>query len=71
MKTKSSYLTCPTCGKKFTINPVPKSMPFCCDRCQLIDLGRWVEEEIGLPYEPTDGGPDMEERSNMREIRFD
>lgn len=28
--------------------------PFCCERCKLIDLGRWMDEEIGLPHE---GGP--------------
>ena len=26
--------------------------PFCSQRCRLIDLGRWLDEEIGLPHEP-------------------
>jgi endogenous inhibitor of DNA gyrase (YacG/DUF329 family) len=26
-------------------------MPFCSQRCQQIDLGRWFNEEIGLPVE--------------------
>jgi len=71
MKKKTSFLTCPTCLKKFAVDPLPKSMPFCCERCRLIDLGKWVQEDIGLPYEPTDGGPEMDERPNLREIRFD
>ena len=25
--------------------------PFCCERCRLIDLGRWLDEDIGLPHE--------------------
>ena len=42
---------CPTCGEMFDplITPV---MPFCSERCQQIDLGRWFDEEIGLPVEP-------------------
>ena len=27
-------------------------MPFCCDRCRLIDLGRWLDEKQRLPFEP-------------------
>jgi len=27
-------------------------MPFCSERCRLIDLGRWLDEKYGLPYEP-------------------
>ena len=26
-------------------------MPFCCERCRYIDLGRWLDEEHGLPVE--------------------
>jgi endogenous inhibitor of DNA gyrase (YacG/DUF329 family) len=29
-------------------------MPFCSERCRLIDLGRWLDEEQGLPIEPED-----------------
>jgi endogenous inhibitor of DNA gyrase (YacG/DUF329 family) len=28
------------------------AMPFCSERCRLIDLGRWLEEKQGLPVEP-------------------
>jgi len=44
-------LTCSTCGQTFMVDqsPVP---PFCSVRCQQIDLGRWFNEEIGLPVEP-------------------
>ncbi len=30
------------------------SPPFCSSRCKLIDLGRWLDEDIALPHE---GGP--------------
>ena len=28
--------------------------PFCSERCRLIDLGRWLDEEVSVPHE---GGP--------------
>lgn len=27
-------------------------MPFCSRRCRMIDLGRWLDEAYGLPYDP-------------------
>jgi endogenous inhibitor of DNA gyrase (YacG/DUF329 family) len=36
--------------------------PFCSQRCQLIDLGRWLDEEIGLPHEGDPGDTPVEER---------
>lgn len=35
-------------------------MPFCSKRCQLIDLGRWMNEEIGLPHEGNPGDTPVE-----------
>ena len=26
-------------------------MPFCSNRCRLIDLNRWLDEEFGAPIE--------------------
>ena len=42
-------------------------MPFCCERCRLIDLGRWLDEKQGLPIEPdereeAEGGGAMDRR---------
>jgi len=48
-----STLTCSTCGRKFLLDET-ETPPFCSERCKLVDLGRWMEEEIGLPHE---GGP--------------
>lgn len=27
-------------------------MPFCSERCRLLDLGRWLGEQYGVPCEP-------------------
>lgn len=35
-------------------------MPFCSVRCQQIDLGGWLNEEIGLPIEPDEGADGAE-----------
>lgn len=42
--------SCVTCGTHFDMQSTP-APPFCSHRCQLIDLGRWMNEEISLPFE--------------------
>lgn len=46
-------LHCPTCGQEFDSEQTP-AMPFCSERCRLIDLGRWLDERYGLPIESDD-----------------
>ncbi len=29
------------------------AMPFCSERCRRIDLGRWLNEDIRMPVEPS------------------
>lgn len=42
---------CPVCGKSFDPEGSP-ALPFCSDRCHGLDLGRWLDEKYGMPYEP-------------------
>ena len=45
-------MRCPTC--KLEHKPVTLSLgPFCSSRCQLIDLGQWLNEEYRLPDSTT------------------
>jgi endogenous inhibitor of DNA gyrase (YacG/DUF329 family) len=44
-------MKCPTCGKPIEWKENP-FRPFCSERCQLVDLGRWVEGEYRVPGEP-------------------
>ncbi|MCB0421241.1 MAG: DNA gyrase inhibitor YacG [Bdellovibrionales bacterium] len=44
-------ISCPKCGKKTHFTPKNPYRPFCSERCQLIDLGAWVEEEYRIPTE--------------------
>ncbi len=45
-----SPLICGVCGRHFFLDETD-SPPFCSERCKLIDLGRWLDEEIGVPHE--------------------
>ncbi|MGD9721100.1 MAG: DNA gyrase inhibitor YacG [Pirellulales bacterium] len=44
-----ALVTCPTCHAIFD-STTSKTMPFCSQRCRQIDLGRWLNEEIALPF---------------------
>jgi endogenous inhibitor of DNA gyrase (YacG/DUF329 family) len=43
-------LRCPICEKTFAADQ-SQWLPFCSERCKQIDLGRWLDERYGLPYE--------------------
>jgi uncharacterized protein len=55
---------CPICQRPMPGQPSEwPQYPFCSRRCRLIDLGRWLKEEYGLPKEeealpPEDGNTD-------------
>lgn len=38
---------CPTCKK--SVDYGTKWFPFCSDRCRLIDIGRWHDEDYRIP----------------------
>jgi len=47
-------MKCSTCGRKFFLQQSP-TPPFCSQRCQMIDLGHWLDESIGVPFEGDSG----------------
>ena len=47
-------VNCPTCGKTVVWGEVSPFRPFCCKRCQLIDLGEWAAEEKAIPSDTAD-----------------
>jgi endogenous inhibitor of DNA gyrase (YacG/DUF329 family) len=59
-RAEAPKFSCPTCGKRFSPEQSPV-MPFCSRRCQQIDLGRWFNEEIGLPVEGSDPDEEVDE----------
>jgi uncharacterized protein len=47
-------MRCSICQVEFRPEESP-ARPFCGERCRLIDLGRWLDEDYGLPIEREDG----------------
>jgi endogenous inhibitor of DNA gyrase (YacG/DUF329 family) len=39
---------CPVCDAHVDLETTP-TVPFCSDRCRLIDLGRWLDEAYAVP----------------------
>ena len=52
MSSKSSKMKirCPQCSNRFE-RIQSTAMPFCSEYCRQIDLGNWLDESYGLPYE--------------------
>ena len=42
---------CPRCGKDAVFSAENKFRPFCSERCSLIDLGQWANEDFRVPSE--------------------
>jgi endogenous inhibitor of DNA gyrase (YacG/DUF329 family) len=40
---------CPTCNKSVKWAPSNPDRPFCSERCKLIDLGAWADEQHTIP----------------------
>jgi len=41
---------CPTCNKPVQrAVAAPDPFPFCSTRCQMVDLGRWLDEDYRIP----------------------
>jgi len=59
-------LRCPTCKKEFSPEE-STAMPFCSERCRLIDLGRWLDEENRLPIDPEEA-EDAESHSGASDL---
>jgi endogenous inhibitor of DNA gyrase (YacG/DUF329 family) len=55
-------ITCPTCQRIFDTGETPV-MPFCSRRCQAIDLGRWLNEQYGMPIEGEERWAEADEQS--------
>jgi endogenous inhibitor of DNA gyrase (YacG/DUF329 family) len=63
----SKTIKCPTCGKPSVFEPSNKFRPFCSERCQLLDLGRWADEKYSVPGESVDPHTEVNENPNRGE----
>lgn len=55
---------CPLCGEETEYNG-NDFRPFCTERCKMIDLGQWADEEYALPAE--DAGMTEEDLSKIEQ----
>jgi endogenous inhibitor of DNA gyrase (YacG/DUF329 family) len=46
-----TIVKCPTCKRPVEWSPESVYRPFCSDRCRLIDLGAWFDEQHRIPDE--------------------
>ena len=51
---------CPVCDASVDLAATP-TVPFCSDRCRLIDLGRWLDESYTVPVARKDDEDEGEE----------
>jgi endogenous inhibitor of DNA gyrase (YacG/DUF329 family) len=51
-------VTCPTCRRVASRDGDRRDpfWPFCSERCQLVDLGRWLGEDFRIPDETPGSG---------------
>jgi uncharacterized protein len=46
---KPRLVTCPHCKKQSEYSSSNPFRPFCCERCKMIDLGDWANENYRIP----------------------
>ena len=57
---------CPVCAA--AVDPArTATVPFCSDRCRMIDLGRWLGESYGLPSRSSVAAADEEGDESLAE----
>ena len=54
MTNATSKTKCATC-RKIALREGNRFYPFCCERCQQADLGRWLSEEYRVPGPVAEG----------------
>lgn len=52
-----SAMKCPICKQPCPPRAKNPAYPFCSSRCQMIDLGRWLDGDYRIPGDPVDDVP--------------
>jgi endogenous inhibitor of DNA gyrase (YacG/DUF329 family) len=58
-------MRCPICSKE--VEPAGKYVPFCSERCRVIDLSNWATGKYRFPASSQPDEPDEEEKDEHRE----
>lgn len=59
--TGPTTVPCPQCRKNADASEANPWRPFCSERCRLIDLGEWFDEEKRIPGPPAMGPDELPE----------
>lgn len=51
----SAMPRCPICKNQVEPRASNRAYPFCSPRCQLADLGKWLDGDYRVPIAPQDG----------------
>ncbi len=54
--TKPPVVACPQCGKEHVWDTANRYRPFCSERCKMIDLGKWANEDYRVEVRERDSG---------------
>lgn len=55
---KPRAVNCPRCGTPVEWTAAFPYRPFCSERCKLIDLGGWANEDYRIPVQESKDEPD-------------
>jgi uncharacterized protein len=58
-------MKCPIC--KVEVTQTDPQMPFCSERCRMIDLGNWAAEKYRIPVPKTSSGDEDGEEEGKDE----
>jgi endogenous inhibitor of DNA gyrase (YacG/DUF329 family) len=65
MTEKPLIVTCPHCGKEHRWDISNRFRPFCSERCKMIDLGKWANEEYRVAQPADQDEQDFIEENNI------
>jgi uncharacterized protein len=51
-------MKCPNCKKPVKVKENNPFLPFCSERCKLVDLGKWLDEKYVIPDNNSPSLPD-------------
>lgn len=54
---RPSHRPCPTCSEPADLRLDNEWRPFCTERCQQLDLARWLDGDYVIPGAETDDSP--------------
>ncbi|HEY2523926.1 MAG TPA: DNA gyrase inhibitor YacG [Candidatus Binataceae bacterium] len=56
-------MRCPICKQPAEMTPANRFRPFCSERCQMVDLGKWAEEDYRV------AGGKVEDREHPDDLK--